>query len=414
MKIMKVLVVDDKKENLYLLERMIKKIGYEVVVADNGKQALEKLNGADFKMVISDILMPVMDGFQLCRAVRSDEKFNDLLFVFYTATYVEKEDKEFALKLGADKFLRKPLEPEEFIRIIKEIILKKELSQTKPSKIVVKEEKELLKLYSERLIHKLEKKLLDLEKEIIERKRVEDALKKSEKQYYEAFRRAECYKDLFAHDINNILQNILIATQLCQFLSDNPEQQQIAAESREKIIQQVRRGANLTSNVRKLSQLEKNEINLEKRNLLPILENIVSNYRKSDIDKELDIKIEFSDENCNVLANEFLEDVFRNIFENNITHNENQIVRIKIKISREQIENKRYIRTEFNDNGIGIEDSRKKEIFRRQYSKFSIGLGLSLVQRIIDTFNGKIWVEDRVPNDYKKGSKFILLIPEVI
>jgi len=411
---MKILVVDDKTENLYLLERVLKKINYEVVVAENGKQALEKLHGDNFEMVISDILMPVMDGFQLCKAVRSDEKFNDLLFVFYTATYVEKEDEEFALKLGADKFLRKPLEPEKFIRIIKDIFLKKELSQTNRSKIIAKEEKELLKLYSERLVHKLEKKLLDLEKEIIERKRVEDALKKSEKQYCEAFRRAECYKDLFAHDINNILQNILIATQLCQVLSDNPEQQQIVAESREKIIQQVRRGANLTLNVRKLSQLEKNEINLERRNLLPILENIVGNFRKIDIDKELDIKIEFSDKNRNVLANEFLEDVFRNICENAITHNENPIVRIKIKISREQIENKRYIRTEFIDNGIGIEDSRKKEIFRRQYSKFSIGLGLSLVQRIIDTFNGKIWVEDRVPSDYKKGCKFIILIPEVM
>ncbi len=117
--IMKILVVDDKTENLYLLERVLKKIDYEVVVAENGKQALEKLHGDNFEMVISDILMPVMDGFQLCRAVRSDEKFNDLLFVFYTATYVEKEDEEFALKLGADNFLRKPLEPEKFIRIIK-------------------------------------------------------------------------------------------------------------------------------------------------------------------------------------------------------------------------------------------------------------------------------------------------------
>ncbi len=176
---MKILVVDDKKENLYLLERMIKKIGYEVVVADNGKQALVKLYGADFKMVISDILMPVMDGFQLCRAVRSDEKFNDLLFVFYTATYVEKEDEEFALKLGADKFLRKPLEPEKFIGIIKDIILKTEFNQIKPSRIIVKEEQEILKLYNERLIHKLEQKVFALEKNIIESKMIEEELSKT-------------------------------------------------------------------------------------------------------------------------------------------------------------------------------------------------------------------------------------------
>ena len=176
---MKILVVDDKKENLYLLERMIKKIGYEVAIAENGKQALEKLYGDNFEMVISDILMPVMDGFQLCKAVKSDEKFNELLFVFYTATYVEKEDEEFALKLGADEFLRKPLEPEKFIGIIKDLIQKTELSQIKPSKIIVKEEQEILKLYSERLIHKLEQKLLALEKSNIERKRIEEELNKT-------------------------------------------------------------------------------------------------------------------------------------------------------------------------------------------------------------------------------------------
>ena len=76
---MKILVVDDKKENLYLMERMIIKLGYEFVSAENGKQALEKLYNDDFYMIISDILMPVMDGFQFCQAVRSDKKFINVL-----------------------------------------------------------------------------------------------------------------------------------------------------------------------------------------------------------------------------------------------------------------------------------------------------------------------------------------------
>jgi len=173
---MKILIVDDKKENLYLLERILKKMGNEVVMAENGEQALEKLNSDNIKMVISDILMPVMDGFQLCKAVKSNKKFNDILFVFYTATYIEKEDEEFALDLGANKFIRKPLKPEKFLEIIKNLIQKTEISQVKPSKPIIKEEKEILKLYSERLIHKLEQKILSLEKEITQRKEVEDVL----------------------------------------------------------------------------------------------------------------------------------------------------------------------------------------------------------------------------------------------
>jgi len=174
---MKILIVDDKKENLYLLERIIKKMGYEVVMAENGKQALEKLNSDNIKIVISDILMPVMDGFQLCKAVKSNKKFKDLLFVFYTATYIEKEDEEFALDLGADKFIRKPLKPEKFIETIKNLIQKTEISLVKPRKPIIKEEKEILKLYSERLIHKLENKILDLEKEITERRKIEEWLR---------------------------------------------------------------------------------------------------------------------------------------------------------------------------------------------------------------------------------------------
>ncbi|KKM77667.1 hypothetical protein LCGC14_1367690 [marine sediment metagenome] len=173
---MKILIVDDKKENLYLLERIIKKMGYEVVMAENGKQALEKLHGDNFKMVISDILMPVMDGYQLCHAVRNNKKFSDLSFVFYTATYVEKEDEELALNMGANKFIRKPMEPEKFMETIKDLLQNTELSQDKPRKDIIKEKKEIFKLYNERLVNKLEQKMLALEKETIERKKVEHNL----------------------------------------------------------------------------------------------------------------------------------------------------------------------------------------------------------------------------------------------
>ena len=75
------------------------------------------------------------------------------------------------------------------------------------------------------------------------------------------------------------------------------------------------------------------------------------------------------------------------------------------------------MKLEFIDNGIGIDDVRKDSIFQREALKDSgplgQGLGLSLVKKIIDTFKGQIWVEDKVKGDYSQGSKFILLIPEV-
>ena len=78
-------------------------------------------------------------------------------------------------------------------------------------------------------------------------------------------------------------------------------------------------------------------------------------------------------------------------------------------------EERDYIKIEFKDNGIGISDSRKVSIFERGNRRYQksrgMGLGLSLVKKVIDLYQGKIWVEDRVKGDYKQGSNFVLLIP---
>jgi PAS domain S-box-containing protein len=161
---MNVLIVDDKKENLYLLETLLNGSGYEVVSARNGAEALERLRAQTFDMIISDILMPVMDGFQLCREIKKDDTLKEVPFVFYTATYTDEKDEELALKLGADKHIRKPVEPDEFIKIIQGVIRDVREGKIRPKKPALEEEKEVFKLYSERLVKKLEKKRLDLEK----------------------------------------------------------------------------------------------------------------------------------------------------------------------------------------------------------------------------------------------------------
>lgn len=112
----KILIVDDQEENRFYLETMVKGLGYEVASASNGKEALEVLEKENIDVIISDILMPVMDGYQLCMEVRFNDNYNNIPFVFYTATYTDPKDEEFALKLGADYFLRKPMDPIEFAK----------------------------------------------------------------------------------------------------------------------------------------------------------------------------------------------------------------------------------------------------------------------------------------------------------
>ena len=170
---MNILIVDDKRDNLHLLEILLKGSGYEVVSAANGAEALEKLRAERFDVIISDILMPVMDGFQLCREVRGDKELKGIPFVFYTATYTDGKDEDFALKLGADRYVRKPVEPDELIEIVQGVLKDAERGKIARKEPLLEEE-EVFKLYNQRLVAKLERKMLALEEEMTERKLAEE------------------------------------------------------------------------------------------------------------------------------------------------------------------------------------------------------------------------------------------------
>ncbi len=161
---MKILIVDDIEENLYLLESILKGSGYEVVTAKDGVEALSRLKEESIDMIVSDILMPRMDGFQLCRECKKDENLKKIPFIFYTATYTEKKDEEFALSLGVEKFIVKPQEPEVLLKILEEVIEGYRKGALVAPKELIKEEEIYLTEYNKRLITKLEKKVLDLEK----------------------------------------------------------------------------------------------------------------------------------------------------------------------------------------------------------------------------------------------------------
>jgi len=161
---MKILIVDDIEENLYLLESLLKGSGYEVITAKDGAEALNKLKEEPVDMIISDILMPKMDGFQLCRECKKDDSLKKIPFIFYTATYTDKKDEEFALSLGAEKFIVKPQEPEVFLKVLEETIEEYKKGTLVAPQEPVKEEEIYLVEYNKRLIKKLEKKVLDLEK----------------------------------------------------------------------------------------------------------------------------------------------------------------------------------------------------------------------------------------------------------
>ncbi|MDH5605423.1 MAG: response regulator [Anaerolineae bacterium] len=117
-----ILVVEDMPHIRGLLEATLRFEGYPVESAEDGRQAYEMIKANRPALVISDILMPNMDGFALAYHLRKNEETRSIPIIFLSATYITKEDKDFALSLGAMKFMEKPVDTAEFLLTIGEII----------------------------------------------------------------------------------------------------------------------------------------------------------------------------------------------------------------------------------------------------------------------------------------------------
>ena len=121
-----ILVVEDVPNILELLEVTLRFKGYQVVTARNGQEALEKIKQERPALIITDILMPTMDGYAFVHALRAIPANLDIPVIFLSATYVTPEDKTFAMSLGATQFIEKPIDTEEFLLSIAELLMQKQ------------------------------------------------------------------------------------------------------------------------------------------------------------------------------------------------------------------------------------------------------------------------------------------------
>jgi DNA-binding response OmpR family regulator len=147
------LIVEDDLDILKLLEAALKFKGYRVVTARNGEEGLEVIQRQHPAVVIADIMMPKIDGFGLIHRLRIHPETRDIPVVFITATYVTREDRSFALKLGATRFVQKPLDLERFLGTITDL-----LKQGLPTMIQPLGDYEFYLEYRKRLAAKLEEK----------------------------------------------------------------------------------------------------------------------------------------------------------------------------------------------------------------------------------------------------------------
>lgn len=159
---MKILVVDDRPENRVLLQKQLEPFGHDVATAEDGAQALARARATHYDLIVSDLLMPVMDGYQLCYSIKTDATLQRTPVVLYTATYVTRKDEHLAKSLGADDLIGKPIEPDEFLERINTVVARSEggkAGQIAPAL----DEREFLREYNGHLIQSLEDRLILLE-----------------------------------------------------------------------------------------------------------------------------------------------------------------------------------------------------------------------------------------------------------
>lgn len=144
------LVVEDAPEVRQMLDQILRLNGYEVTTAQNGIEALAAIQKQRPELIVTDILMPKMDGFSLIYRLRTDSKTRNIPVVFLTATYVSQEDKDFATTIGATGFLQKPVDTQDLLEMIVEL-----LNQPKAEVPAPPKEAEFFEKYQARLKAKL-------------------------------------------------------------------------------------------------------------------------------------------------------------------------------------------------------------------------------------------------------------------
>ena len=157
-----VLIVEDHEENRNLLKMLLEANGYRVTAAGDGLEALAAARRDAPDAIVSDVLMPKMDGFALCRSWMQDTALRRIPFIFYSATYVRPDDEQFAMALGAVRYLIKPVEAAVFLRELR-AVLQQWAGRAAPAPASPLEDAASHALHESALARKVEDKMAQLE-----------------------------------------------------------------------------------------------------------------------------------------------------------------------------------------------------------------------------------------------------------
>jgi signal transduction histidine kinase len=414
---MKILVVDDNPGNREILQMKLKARGYQAELAANGQQGIEKLRQDSFNLIISDLLMPEMDGYQLLYNIKADPNLKKIPFVVYTATYTDKKDEDLAFAMGASAFLIKPAEDEPFFSKMEEVLQRSasgKLEANAPSQ----SETKLLLDYTQRVLKKLEKKVQEANaarRQIQEMNatleaRIQTATAELEKKVTE-LKSLNQDLDEFAHTVSHDLRSPLraicaFAQQLAQPDADLSHEDQQHYLNR--ILTSGRRMDQLIADILAYSHLKRTEVAIQPVSLEALIREAWESATDGSPAPELKILTPLP----KVLGfAPVLSQVLSNLLGNALKYVEKGHTP-DVRVSAMEKDGK--VRVIVTDNGIGIAAQHQQRIFQTferlhdQNSYEGSGIGLAIVHRGIEKLGGRCGVQ----SEPGKGSSFWFELPK--
>lgn len=384
----KVLLVDDRDENLFALETILKDENYQLIKAHSGKEALAfLLKDLDFHLIIMDVLMPGMNGFETAALIYNREKLKNIPIIFLTAMDIEGNIYK-GYQAGAIDYISKPIIPE--------------LLKVKVRAFVELSEKNRQLIHQEKMLRAANRKL---EWEIAERKLSEakvKALNEDLAKKLEQLQSLDSFNYSISHDLMSPLNSITGLTGLLQTMYPEKFDNEVL-EIVNHIMGSVDRMSNLIKDLLSFSRQANAEISKADVSMEKIVKEVMEEIALTMPVADAEIVIhELPSAYCD---NSMLKQVWANLISNAIKYSQKK-PQPKVEIGG--IQKNGELIYFVKDNGAGFNMAHYNKlfsIFQRLHSESEFngtGIGLAVVKRIIERHDGRIWAESEVG----KGSEF--------